>query len=116
MKYCIHCGEQIKDDAIFCSVCGKKQIACEPEEAPNQNVPMKTASPVDDNNSFLWGLLGFFVPVAGLILYLIWKEERPKAAKAAGIGALISVAAGVVLLIVYIIILVVFAVALGTSL
>ncbi len=115
MKYCIHCGEQIKDDAVFCSVCGEKQLTNDQEQSPDQNVPVKTNLPANDGGGFLWGLLGFLVPVAGLILFLIWKEERPKTAKAAGIGALISAAAGILLLIVYIIFLVIFVFALGTS-
>lgn len=44
-----------------------------------------------DKSGFLWGALGCCVPVAGLILYLVWKTSKPKTAKAAGIGALISV-------------------------
>ncbi len=40
---------------------------------------------------FLWGLLGCCVPIAGLVLFLAWRDEKPKTAKAAGIGALISV-------------------------
>ena len=44
---------------------------------------------------FLWGLLGCCIPIVGLILYLVWKNERPKTAKAAGIGALVSVCIGI---------------------
>ncbi len=51
---------------------------------------------VQDNGGFLWGLLGFCIPVVGLILFLIWKDQKPKTAKAAGIGALVSVILGVV--------------------
>ena len=46
---------------------------------------------VQDNGGFSWGLLGFCIPVVGLILFLIWKDQKPKTAKAAGIGALVSV-------------------------
>lgn len=47
---------------------------------------------VDDKGGFLWGLLGCCIPIAGLILFLVWKDTKPKSAKAAGIGALVSVA------------------------
>ena len=47
--------------------------------------------PVIDNGGFGWGLLGCCVPVAGLVLYLVWKDTKPRTAKAAGIGALVSV-------------------------
>ena len=42
-------------------------------------------------------LLGFCVPIVGLILFLVWKDTKPKTAKTAGKGALISVIVGVVL-------------------
>ena len=45
------------------------------------------------------GLLGFCLPVVGLILFLVWKDSRPKNSKIAGKGALISV---IVLIVVYI--------------
>ena len=63
----------------------------------NQNVNQGTnAAPVNDKGGFLWGLLGCCVPIAGLILFLVWKDQKPKTAKAAGIGALVSVIIGVV--------------------
>ncbi|MBD5463412.1 MAG: hypothetical protein HDR24_10215 [Lachnospiraceae bacterium] len=46
---------------------------------------------VNDNGGFLWGLLGCCIPIVGLILFLVWKDQKPKTAKAAGIGALVSV-------------------------
>ena len=44
-----------------------------------------------DRGGFLWGLLGCCLPVVGLVLFLVWRDEKPKTAKAAGIGALVSV-------------------------
>ena len=44
-----------------------------------------------DRGGFLWGLLGCCIPVVGLVLFLVWRDEKPKTAKAAGIGALGSV-------------------------
>lgn len=61
---------------------------------------------IQDNGGFLWGLLGCCVPVAGLILFLIWKDQKPQTAKAAGIGALVSVIAYAVFFVIYIIFLV----------
>ena len=43
-----------------------------------------------------WGVLGFFFPVVGLILYLVWYDNHRKRAKVAGKGALIGVIAYVV--------------------
>lgn len=49
----------------------------------------------NDKGGFLWGLLGFCIPIVGLILFLVWKGTKPNSAKAAGIGALVSVVLGV---------------------
>ncbi|MDR1266102.1 MAG: hypothetical protein LBK42_11230 [Propionibacteriaceae bacterium] len=35
-----------------------------------------TAGPLD-SGSFGWAVLGFFIPLAGLILWLVWQRERP---------------------------------------
>lgn len=34
MKYCDHCGSQIKDEAVFCPKCGKRQGAAPAQAAP----------------------------------------------------------------------------------
>ena len=36
-------------------------------------------------------MLGFFFPLIGLILYLVWKNELPLRARSCGKGALIGV-------------------------
>lgn len=52
---------------------------------------------VVDNGGFLWGLLGCCIPLVGLILFIMWKDQKPKTAKAAGIGALVCVGINVVI-------------------
>jgi len=58
------------------------------EEVKVENV---TASKKEEKGNFGWAVLGFFVPLVGLILFLVWKNERPADAKMAGMGALVSV-------------------------
>lgn len=48
-----------------------------------------------DNGGFGWGVLGCCIPIVGLVLFLVWKDTKPKTAKAAGIGALVSVGIGI---------------------
>ena len=43
-----------------------------------------------DNGSFGWAVLGFCFPIVGLVLYLVWKSNKPISAKKAGIGALVG--------------------------
>ena len=81
MAYCKNCGNPIDDNAISCPKCGAMQ---------------NSTPPGVDNGGFGWGLLGCCIPIAGLILFLVWKDTKPKTAKAAGIGALVSVILGVI--------------------
>ncbi len=73
-----------------------------------------TVTTVNDNGGFLWGLLGCCIPIAGLVLFLVWKDTKPKTAKAAGIGALVSVIACVVFYIIYFILIAVIGASMAT--
>ncbi len=44
-----------------------------------------------DSGSAGWGILGCCFPIVGLILFLVWRDTKPKSAKSAGIGALAAV-------------------------
>lgn len=80
MAFCRNCGQQIDDQAVVCPHCGVAQ----------ENKPQ-----VVDNGGFGWGVLGCCIPIVGLVLFLVWKDTKPKTAKAAGIGALVSVGIGI---------------------
>ena len=67
------------DSARFCYSCGEQLPAL---------VLAERKVPVKDTGSFWWFVLGFVIPVAGLVLWLVWKEERPETAKMNGLGAL----------------------------
>lgn len=79
MAYCRKCGAPIDDYASSCPHCGEQQS------------PQNTQPVVVDNGGFGWGLLGFCIPIVGLVLFLVWKDTKPITAKAAGIGALVYV-------------------------
>ena len=79
MAYCRNCGAEINEYALTCPKCGA-QPSTEPSAPP-------------DEGGFLWGRLGCCITIAGLILFLVWKDTKPNTAKAAGIGALVSVGA-----------------------
>ena len=59
--------------------------------------------------------LGFFFPVVGLILFLVWKDQTPLKARSAGKGALIGVIVDAVVVVVYIILMVVLVNSLNSS-
>lgn len=75
--FCKYCGKDIQPDAEICIHCGRR-------------LDNRPAASGQDTGNIGWGVLGFFIPLVGLILYLIWKDEKPKTAKVAGKGALIG--------------------------
>ena len=97
MAFCRNCGSQLNDQATFCPNCGAAQNAVSAQTSV-------TPAPVD-NGGFWWGALGCCIPVVGLILFLVWKDSKPKTAKSAGKGALISVIVGVIFYILYFILI-----------
>ena len=93
MAFCPNCGQQIADQAVVCIHCGSQLGA-------------PAAPAKQDSNSFGWFCLGFCIPIVGLILWLVWKAETPMKAKKAGLGALISTIASIVIWVIYFIIIV----------
>lgn len=101
LMFCSHCGSELPAGAASCPSCGAvpeqpvQQVNYEqqtqysydnnPQPYPNPSEPQ-----VYDSGSIGWGILGFLIPLAGLILFLVWKNSKPRCAKVAGIGALIS--------------------------
>ncbi len=76
MPYCSNCGSEVDPAAVVCVKCGAA-------------VGMR--SPVQDAPNFGYALLGFFFPIVGLVLYLVWKDQTPLRAASAGKGALVAV-------------------------
>ncbi len=102
MNFCPYCGNHVDPHADVCLHCGR-------------NITANTNAPQDDGN-FIWAVIGWFVPIAGLILWIMWKDTAPRNAKKAGLGALISTIAGVVLtVLIYIIYFAIFALAIVGS-
>lgn len=88
MKFCQKCGKEIMDEAVVCPGCGCAQ------ESPVKNT--------EDAGGFGWATLGFCIPVAGLVLYLVWKDTMPLRAKSLGKSALVRGIISIILLIVYV--------------
>ena len=93
--YCSNCGNKINDNERFCPYCGAEQNRV-------TSSPVNTVSN-DDTGSIGWGLLGFFIPIVGIILYCVWRNEKPLNAKISLKGAIISFILEAVLVVVYVI-------------
>ena len=85
----------IDDEAVICPHCGVEQ---------------RTRPVVNDDGSILWALLGFLIPLIGIILWIVWYDSKPKSSKMAGMGALVSIIVGILIWV----FVVIFAAALGS--
>ena len=74
----------------------KAQILAAPPQTQQTSQQNATAA-VEEGGTAGWAILSFFFPIVGLILFIVWKDSKPKSARAAGKGALISVIAVILL-------------------
>ncbi len=79
--FCPKCGKQVDDRAVICVGCGQ---------------PLKAVTETG-RVSAGWWWLGFFLPMIGFILWIVWTGEQPQKAKRVGIGALVGVIVTVLL-------------------
>ena len=86
MKYCSRCGKEIEEDAATCIYCGyAMSVTAEQVEPEEQDEPSVGLT-----------VLGFFIPIVGLILYLRYNnDDQPLKAESAGKGALFGFCAAV---------------------
>ncbi len=91
--FCSKCGAKLEPNSQFCSECG---VSIQQEG----NVVQTQTTSVAEGSTFGWGVLGFFFPIVGLILFLMWKQEKPKSSKSAGIGALVGVGVNILIFII----------------
>lgn len=95
--YCKNCGRTVDDTSSYCNNCGARI-----DNKPNADVS-------EDNSNLGFAIFGFFIPIVGLIIFLIYEGKKPKRAKSAVKGALIGFITEIVLAIILGILYVVFA-------
>lgn len=118
--FCTNCGKKLEESYNVCPYCGTPKAAIPtpnpaptpaptpvqpaptpaPAAAPVQPTAPATAANPADKGSFGWAVLGFFFPIVGLILFLVWKDSKPKSAKVAGIGAIVGFVLGLIMYII----------------
>ena len=116
--FCRYCGYELKDSDRKFPGCGMPVVPVNAEEQafrteePERETAKKTTyvydsgreyrsheagnaqqatyTPSNDTGSVGWWFLGFFLPIVGLILFLVWKDDKPRNSRKAGIGALVG--------------------------
>ncbi|WP_075618294.1 zinc ribbon domain-containing protein [Paenisporosarcina indica] len=88
--YCPHCGEQISAQAEICPKCG---VRIKNGHAGNVG---------DDKPNIAVNLLSFCcIPILGVVLFFVWKDSKPIAAKSALIWSLVSLGIWIILSVVF---------------
>ena len=109
--YCRECGSEVRENAEICPKCGVRPLngishcqACgastrlEQELCTNCGVRLikKVASGQDDPSIGV-KVASCCFPIVGLVLYFVWKTEKPQSAKSVCKWAIIGSVAGAVL-------------------
>lgn len=93
--FCNNCGKKIADNSKFCSECGAKLTDTEQYDnyQPINQTEFNSSlvDNPDDGSSFGYALLSFFVPIIGLVLFIVWNKEYPKRAKSCLHGIIVGV-------------------------
>ena len=99
MSFCPSCGTDVGEGA-FCPQCGYSMNGQPPAyvQPPVQYI-VKPVTPDAPSAGMAW--LGFFFPLIGLILYLVYHDSKPKKASSAGKGALWGVLVPVLIVLVF---------------
>ena len=88
--FCNKCGESISTQAEICPKCGVRAKNPAAQDQPNWGVNILSLC---------------CVPLVGIILFFVWKNEKPVAAKSALIFGLIPIILGLLSYIIFFVIL-----------
>ena len=87
--FCSKCGKEILDEAVVCTNCG-----C----AVNGGKNMTAAAGGEDIPNGGLNVLGFLIPIVGLIMYCVMHSQTPRKANQIGVFSLIGFALGFILI------------------
>ena len=115
--YCTNCGKKLNDDFKICPYCGTKcfDISLDKSYIDKLNTTniektdyssiftnvnyKKNKTNINDNVEISCKIICFFIPIVGLILYILWMNERPNSAQKIGLSALLGLFFQIILII-----------------
>lgn len=118
--YCRECGSHISDNAKICTNCGVRPLNSS-NYCPSCGTPTKEQQEIcthcgtqlhkehvgnktiEDKPEILLNVVSCCFPLVGLILFLVWRDTKPKSAKSVCLWAVIG---SVLMVLIYIILFV----------
>ncbi|MBQ2774654.1 MAG: zinc ribbon domain-containing protein [Clostridia bacterium] len=108
--FCKNCGKEIQESFKHCPFCGDEVSSAEKpavNTVPQQTAPQQPQEEVSNLGGmkvlgFFLGLFGpctLITPIVSLVLYLVWRDDKPKTASAIGRFTIIGLIVGFVILI-----------------
>ena len=110
---CKWCGKEVDQTSKFCPNCGREILnsmdqnmsGIKEEKLDNlvqegQRINQENINNAQEKVNVWFAILSYFVPIAGLIIFLVKKDKEPKTAKASGICALVSFIINIILIVV----------------
>lgn len=82
--HCPHCNQVIDPYPQTCPNCGKI-------------VDMDPSGKKTEGTAIGWGILGFILPIVGIILMFAWLHYKPRASAASGVGAFLGIIVALIL-------------------
>lgn len=87
--FCAKCGKEISDEAVVCTNCG-----C----AVNGGKTISSAAAGEDIPNGGLNVLGFLIPIVGLIMYCVMHSQTPRKANQIGLFSLIGFIVGLIVI------------------
>jgi hypothetical protein len=83
--YCNKCGNPVYPNSPVCGTCGT------PVSASGGVPPQYGQPPIkQDDPNMLLNLVACCIPLVGIVLYFVWKDEKPRSAKQVCVWALVG--------------------------
>ena len=84
-KFCQSCGTETKDNQELCVSCGAKLVTNSRSNVSSQN----------DEPSGLVDFAACCFPIVGIVLYFVWRDDKPRSAKSVCKWAVIGFSIGI---------------------
>ena len=113
MKYCNNCGITLDDNCFVCTNCGAGQPQTPYQQYNHQSFNSPSTN-TKNSGGFPWNCLGFCMPLLGIVLYFIYKNNSPMRANTLKKSLIAGFIVGIVFTVLYIILLI-FLISIGVA-